>query len=44
MVICMVKNHEIVLEVNRFDAFCRTITFTNLPFNMGHVRPKLKEL
>ncbi|MDQ0362024.1 hypothetical protein J2S15_002777 [Breznakia pachnodae] len=27
-------------EINYFDAFCRTITFTKLPLIMGRVRPK----
>lgn len=32
-------NHNIY-NVNLFDAFCRTITFTILPLNVGQMRPK----
>lgn len=40
MVICTNGKTYDMFEISHFDAFRRTITFTNLPFNKGRVRPK----
>lgn len=44
MVIGSAKDQSVVSVIKQFDAFCRTIAFTNLPLNMGPVRPQSEEL
>lgn len=40
VLICMTKTIKSRYDINMFDAFCRTITFTNPLFNKGQVRPQ----